>query len=281
MIDKSKFSGMNYYYRNYPIEYFFQSLKENEIENFELWTCTHHFEIDNLHYQNVKDFKKKFVSNELNIICLTPEQSNPKPYSLAAKTPELINKARNYFKNAIDAANELESPIVSMNSGWDFYSENPSEAWKRSTDLMRELVEYAELRGVKMTLEALQPEESHLVNTINELVAYLKVVDHPNLFINLDLGAMARSHETINQYFETFKERIIHCHFVDGNPTGHLAWGDGTRNMESDLREFEKNSYQGYFTFEFANSTYFLNPKAVDKNVMNAIKKINRRNENE
>ena len=30
--------------------------------------------------------------------------------------------------------------------------------------------------------------------------------------------------ENINDYFEAFGSRIIHCHFVDGNPTGHMAW---------------------------------------------------------
>ena len=265
---------MNYYYRNYPIEYFFRSLQENEIENFELWACTHHFEIDNLHYQDVKLFKKKYLEKDLKIICLTPEQSNPKPYSLTAKTPELKEKAKRYFKNTIDAANELECPMVSMNPGWDFYSESPFEAWKRSTNLMRELVEYAYSKGVKVTIEALQPEESHLVNTINDLSIYLNEIDHTNLFVNLDLGAMARSHETIDQYFETFKDKIIHCHFVDGKPTGHLAWGDGERDIKKDLMDFEKNFYQGYFTFEFAHSDYFLDPKGVDSRVMKFVKNL-------
>ncbi|MGY3751082.1 sugar phosphate isomerase/epimerase family protein [Vagococcus acidifermentans] len=269
-----RIAGMNYYYRYYTIDYFFDSLKKNHIQNFELWTCTHHFELSDMTYQETKKFKKKIDQYGLHMICLTPEQSNPKPYNLAAKEPQLQEKAKRYFMNAIRVASELDCKQLSLNSGWDFYSENPNEAWKRSVSMMNELAEFARKNNVTIVLEALQPDESHLVNTINDLTLYLEAVNQDNLFVNIDFGAMARAHETIDQYFLAFGEKIRHCHFVDGKPTGHLAWGDGNRDILTDFNDLIKNGYLGWLTFEFANSSYFNQPFETDRRVIQHIKNM-------
>lgn len=276
----NRFAGMNYYYRYYPIDYFFESLKKNQLTCFELWTCAQHFDLSDASYQETGLFKKKMTQLDLKAICLTPEQSNPKPYNLASKDPFLKNKTQSYLKNAVRAANELEIPMLSLNTGWDFYSENPYEAWQRSTEMMNTIASFAEVNGVKIVCEALQPNESHLVNTINDMCLYLDQVNHENVFVNIDLGAMARAYETIQQYFETFGKRIRHCHFVDGKPTGHLAWGNGNRDVVTDLVNFIKNDYNGYFTFEFANPAYFLQPFETDKGALTFIEKELDRGEN-
>lgn len=140
---------MNYYYRYYPIDYFFKSLQRNQLTKFELWTCTHHFDLSDVSYQNTKLFKKKIKEYGLESICLTPEQSNPKPYNLAGKDKFLKKKTKLYFENAIRVANELEIPIISLNAGWDYYSENPHEAWMRSTEMMHDLATFAKKKGIK------------------------------------------------------------------------------------------------------------------------------------
>lgn len=263
-----RMAGMNYYYRYYPIDYFFEALEKNQLKQFELWTCTHHFELSDIKYQATKEFKQKMAGHGVKAICLTPEQSNPKPYNLAAKEVHLQDKTRDYLKNAVRAANELEIPLLSLNSGWDFYSEDPHEAWLRSAEMMHEIAGFAEEHGVKVVFEALQPDESHLVNSIHDMQLYLNEVAHDNVFVNIDFGAMARANETIDQYFKAFGQRIRHCHFVDGDPTGHLAWGQGTRDVKTDLTHLLSNDYKGYFTFEFANSAYFKQPFETDQQAL-------------
>ena len=52
----------------------------------------------------------------------------------------------------------------------------------------------------------------------------------------------------------------MHCHFVDGNPTGHLAWGDGNRNPGEDLDVFIQSDYPGYFSLELLAPEYYQMP---------------------
>lgn len=268
---RDRVASMNYYYRYYPIDYFFEALKKNSISNFELWTCTHHIDIEEVGVMELRNLKKKMHLNELNGVCLTPEQSNPKPYNVATRDPQLVKKTQRYLQRVVDVAGSLEIPLISLNSGWDYYNESPYEAWMRSVEMIDKIADYARGKGIKIVFEALQPDESHLVNTINDLVLYLKELHNDNVYVNIDFGAMARSNETIEQYFTTFGDRIIHCHFVDGNPTGHLAWGDGDRNVTVDLAKMKEKNYDGFFTFEFANSKYFQQPEETDRRAIRFI----------
>ncbi|WEV37409.1 sugar phosphate isomerase/epimerase family protein [Lactobacillus sp. ESL0677] len=267
-ISKTRLSAMNYYYRNFSLDYFLDSVSQDGLTNIELWTSPQHFWIEKDGHQDVKELKRKVAAHHLQIICLTPQQSNPNPYNLAAKDERLRKGSFGYFKNLIDSAVELNVHLVALNSGWDFYDENPAEAWDRSVAMLKKVADYAKDREVKIAIEALQPDESHLVNSIVDLKHYLKDVNKDNVGVNLDLGAMARNYETIAQYFESLGEKIIHCHFVDGNPVGHRCWGEGERNPGEDFNVFNYYGYQGYFTFEFGQSKYFLNPAETERKAL-------------
>ena len=264
-ISKSRLAAMNYYYRNYSFEYFLDSVSQNGLTQIELWTSPQHFWIEDTGYQNVSQIKKNVADHNLKIICLTPQQSNPNLYNLAAKSKHLRDGSIAYFKNLIDAAAELGVHMIALNSGWDFYDEDPKKAWERSVEMMKTVAEYAASCQIKIAVEALQPDESHLVNSIVDLKTYLDDIAENNVGVNIDLGAMARNRETILQYFTAFGSKVIHCHFVDGNPVGHRCWGEGERNPGDDFQVFNSNNYQGNFTFEFGQSEYFLNPAAVER----------------
>ena len=51
---------------------------------------------------------------------------------------------------------------------------------------------------------------------------------------------------TIDQWFDILGDDIIHMHFIDGNPYGHLIWGDGTHNLEEFLKAINRHGYKGY-----------------------------------
>lgn len=76
--------------------------------------------------------------------------------------------------------------------------------------------------------------------------------------------AMARMGHTPREYFEAFGSDIVHIHFVDGNPTGHLAWGDGSRDLKTDLAVLEEYGYQGYLSLETATQRYYEKPWSAE-----------------
>lgn len=266
-------AGMNCHYRFYTLEDFFCSLQKNGIRHAELWTCASHFMLDHMSWQDTRKLGKDARRYEVQIICLTPEQNNPKPYNLASRNRELKVRTQNYFENAIRVAQELDCPLVSVSSGWAFYSEPVEEAWKRSVDMLHHLAEFALTRGVTLAMETLLKRETRLVRTLEEQRRMLHEVDSKGLKVNLDTGSIAAAGEKIEQYFEVFGKDIVHCHFVDGTPTGHLAWGEGNLNPEELLETFCKNNYQGYYSLELLSSDYYEQPYEADRRSIEVLRK--------
>ena len=63
-------------------------------------------------------------------------------------------------------------------------------------------------------------------------------------------------------------KRIIHFHFIDGAPRGHLAWGDGVLDMKGYLTQLEEHDYEGYLSLEITDGRYFMEPwKSVEQSV--------------
>ncbi|MFQ9705430.1 MAG: sugar phosphate isomerase/epimerase family protein [Enterocloster clostridioformis] len=66
----------------------------------------------------------------------------------------------------------------------------------------------------------------------------------------IDTILMALAGERPEDYLKVFGEQLVHVHFIDGAPRGHLAWGDGVLDMKGYLEEFSRYSYKGYLSPE-------------------------------
>ncbi|MFR7671145.1 MAG: sugar phosphate isomerase/epimerase family protein, partial [Collinsella sp.] len=156
--------------------------------------------------------------------CVCPEQNNPKPWNVAVRGEAGQKRILSYFKNVIDVAVELGVPQILVTSGWAYLDEPAEDAWARSVAMLRSVCAYADTRGIRVALEALQPSESVLVNTAQDVARILEAVDRPNLKACIDFGAMEVAGDTIDGYFEVLGDKIVHTHFVDvGGGTTHLA----------------------------------------------------------
>jgi protein FrlC len=155
----------------------------------------------------------------------------------------------------------LESPLLFLTPGWGYVGEDADEVFKRSADSLSRIVERAAERGITGVLEALQPVESHVVNDTTQLRRMVDEVGHPSLKVAVDIPAMAVAGETVADYTRAFGADLVHAHFVDGAPDGHLAWGDGELPMERYLEEFAAGGFTGYLSFELIASRYWLDPK--------------------
>lgn len=156
-------------------------------------------------------------------------------------------------------------PIFGLvTAGWGFLDENCETTLERSARSMKELADYAFDEGVFLVLEALQADESNIIHTASEIKNYLDQVDSKGLKVCIDFGAMARAGDSLADYFNLLGDKIAHIHFVDGQPTGHLALGDGTRDLYEDLDSLVTYGYQGNLVLETVNSCYYPDPAKAD-----------------
>lgn len=265
-MDTRQLSGMNTHYRYYDLDFFFSSAQNNKLNSVELWLCPQHFFVNNVYYESPTKLLDLMERHQVSIDCLCPESNNPKPSNIAARCPEIISNTKHYYKNVFEIAKDIDCHQVLITPGWNYYDEEPTEARKRSIRMIKYLCDLAGEYDITLTLESIWNKSSQVAPTIDCIGEIIKSVERSNLRLTLDLGALAAAGERVADWFMAFgSEMINHCHFVDGNPTGHKSWGRGERDMLMDLSAFSANGYKGKFSFEFVDPACFRTPEQEDR----------------
>lgn len=262
-IKRDQIAGMNLHYLYYSLDYFFDAQQRSGMQSIELLGCTPHFWLDYMTYSDCRTVRKKASERGLNIVVFTPENAVYQ-YQFAAQEPDQYEKSYKYFLNGIKAAAELGCKIMAVNSGWGYWNEVRETAWKRSRDMLARLADAAQQEGIVLAMETLRPEESKLVVTLKDAKRMFDEINHPSFKVMIDTIAMGVAGETLQQWFDVFGDNIVHTHFIDGRPYGHLVWGDGCYPMDSFIRCMNDNNYKGYLGQEITDGKYFDDPATAD-----------------
>lgn len=269
-IKRQQIAGMNIHYLFYSLDYFFASQERAGIRTVELWGGAPHFYMDPMVYADCQVVKQKAADHHLTIGAFTPE-SIIYPYNIAAPDPEQFRKSKLYFSNAIKATAELGAKLMTINSGYGYLNEPKEEAWKRSAEMLGYLANIAEQEGITIALETLRPEESKIVTTIEDAKKMYEEIHSPAFKLMVDTVGMSVAGETLEQWFQTFGQDIVHLHFVDCKPYGHLAWGDGNLKLNELIKTLNDHHYHGLLGQEITEMAYYENPAETDLKCMEVL----------
>jgi len=259
MLNLSKFAAMNILHGRYSLEYFLDGMKEIGFESIEFWGGAPHYRFMAPQKEQREYINGLFRSRGLKMICFTPEQC-VYPFNIAAKDRLLRKVSVDYFIRCIEDAAGFGCERIMVTPGWGNFDEPVEEAWERSVASLGTLLTKAEREGVRIVYELLQPSESNLVTDLKSLKQMMGNFNSSYLTCCVDTVPMCCAGETLEDYFREFGEKIQHIHLNDGNPSGHLAWGDGTQDMEGHLKTLNEYGYQGYITFETCDGKFGLCP---------------------
>lgn len=277
MLTLKQFSAMNILHSRFSLEYFLDGMKEIGFENVEFWGGTPHYNYMAPQREQQEHIKKLFRERNLNMVCFTPEQC-VYPFNIAAKDEGIRKMSIDYFLRCIEDAAGFDCEKIMITPGWGNFDEPAEEAWKRSADSVNLLLSKSEQEGVRIVYEILQPSESNLVTDLKTLKRMMKSFDSPYIACCVDTVPMCCAGETLEDYFREFGGKIQHIHLNDGTPAGHLAWGNGTQNLEEHLRTLDRHGYEGFITFETCDDEYALRPNDAFRQdydaVRNALAKI-------
>jgi fructoselysine 3-epimerase len=258
-IDPAMLCGTNFSYHRFSFERFLDDMVTLDLRKVEIWGVAPHLHVDHVSAADLKLIKRQLSERDLKLVCFTPEQILY-PVNIASAEIWLRERSLAFFRRSAEIASEFECPYLFLTSGAGYQDQPQQPAWERSVESLRVIADHAGRLGVTGVLEALQPRESNLVLTIADLQRMLTDVGSPRLKVALDTVAMAVAGETVADYMKAFGGDVLHAHFIDGAPAGHLAWGDGTLPMETYLRELAEADYAGHLSFEFAAARYALDP---------------------
>ncbi len=273
LLRREQIAGMNCHYYNYSLDYFMDSMEMCGYETIALWGGAPHFYLDYLTYSSCGEIRRKASGHGLKIRCFTAS-SGTYGYQMGMQPISQRERVYQYYVNGIKAAAELGAGMMSMNSGWGYWNEDRQEAWKRSKDMIVRLCHAAEKEGIVLTMESLRRAESQLAYDLEHTKKLFQEVNHPALKLMIDTTAMGVAGETPRQWFEAFGKDIVNTHFIDGNPYGHLVWGDGTSDLESWLEILKEYHYEGILGLEITARRYYEDPRAADRRNMEALLKF-------
>ena len=263
-ITMANIAVMNVQYWHYSFDYFLDSMEKCRLRNIELWTGAPHFYYDHFssrteqqHYIGL--LRDKIAARGMRVVMVAPEQFNY-PVNLAGREPGYRQKSIDYFFTHMQIAKQLGVDRVFVTSGWGLLDEPREHAWQRAVDSLRVLSQHAAGLGITLVIEQLQPYESNLLSTCDDMVRMLDEVSSDALQCCVDVVAMAVVGDRLEAFFERLGKRVQHIHFADGNPSGHYVWGDGNLPMQEYLQVLEKYDYQGFLTLEINDSIYWDDP---------------------
>lgn len=270
-ITMDQVAAMNMNYMRYSFEYFLDSLERLGIRNFELWAGSPHFCNTDSKTSPVPKMKRMVEERGMKIVCVTPEQCIY-PINIAAREDELRKLSVDYFLEYIRQTAELGVDKLLCTSGWGNFDEPVEAAWSRSVDSLEKMAKEAEKEGVVLSFEILAPDESNLVYNFETTKRMLTQLDSPAVKCCIDTNPVCIEGKTMEDYFEAFGDRINHIHLIDGNPAGHLTWGEGTQNLGEHLAALSRHDFSGYMTLELASS--YDGPEGYLKTSLDVLSKI-------
>lgn len=256
-------TGSNFSYQHRPLADCFDDLADLGRERVELWGIAPHLHVPWASDADARSIRSLAADRGLSIVCLTPEQVMY-PVNVASPDTRLRAASVAMFRRAAELAVELGASRLFLTPGRGFESEPVEAAWRRSVDAIGEIAAYADTLGLDCVLEPLQRVESNLVNSASDAARMLDEIAAPNLGVALDTVAMTVAGDDVDAYFAELGELVRHVHLIDGNPAGHLAWGEGDLPLGEILAALGRHRYAGPITVElFGDGTYAFDPKPV------------------
>ena len=176
-------------------------------------------------------------------------------YNMAHPDEKVRKASRAGFRNAIRAASEMGTSIVSLCTGsrneqdmWKFHPENQSvTAW---ADLHSELdfaLSLAQEFGIRLAIE---PEPANVIHDAKAARRILDEVASPYLGIILDAAnllsprTLGRQHEVVSEATSLLGSSLLLAHAKDIDAAGHVvAPGEGAVDLLSFTRSLRAAGY--------------------------------------
>ncbi|MFX0197767.1 MAG: TIM barrel protein [Candidatus Hodarchaeota archaeon] len=155
----------------------------------------------------------------------------------------------NLLERYIDLAYELEAANVLIGSviGKIKSKENRTDSTKWLVEGLRRSCEYARKLGVTLAIEPINRYERNFLNTVEEGLNIIKLVNSDNIHLLLDTFHMNIEERSIEYAIKIAGEEVVHVHVADSNrwPPGY-----GHLDFESIINALNEIGYDGYLSIE-------------------------------
>ena len=161
-----------------------------------------------------------------------------------------------FLRRAIDLADRLEAPVVSIWSGVLPDDAGEAEAFDRLGGSLRTVLDHAETRGVTLGFE---PEPGMFVDTLARFRALDERVGHPLFQLTIDVGHVHCLEDgPVGGHIRAWGSRLVNVHIEDmvRGVHEHLMFGAGGVDFPDAIAALRDVGYQGGLNAELSRHSY-------------------------
>lgn len=179
-----------------------------------------------------------------------------------------------YTKDCIDLAVQLGAKTISTEPGGPI--KDIADGTQRQAALhmfakgLNEVLSYAKEKGIQVLVE---PEPDLLIQTSDEFLWFARMIDHPNLGLNFDIGHFFCVGEDPVQTIIKLQNHTCHYHLEDiphDRTHQHIMPGQGGIDIATILKAIEQTGYKDFITVELY--PYLEDPEKAAMEARNYIK---------
>jgi D-psicose/D-tagatose/L-ribulose 3-epimerase len=174
----------------------------------------------------------------------------PKNCDISSSDADARRRGVEFLKHNIQVTREMGGKVLSgaVYSVWGSTPEKERGYYlENSVKSMKEVIKYAEDTGILLNVEVLNRFEQFLINTGEQAFEYVRLVDSPNIKIQLDTFHMNIEEDDIGQAILNVGDQLGALHVCENNRKlpgqGHIPW----KEVAKAIREI---NYSGHIVIE-------------------------------
>jgi len=186
------------------------------------------------------------------------------PFSLSSPLESICNDSVLYMMDCVDNAELIGAEAVLVVPSNNLFGQTPSEARKIFIRNLAKLCEYADLKGIRLSIEVLNPKLSSFVYEAKQSVEIIREIGADNLGVTLDTGHLNLSGEDAESALDNVGELLWHVHINDNDAKEqqNAVPGDGNFDFARFKHLLNKHGYTGFLSLELGWH-YSFNPDPV------------------
>jgi sugar phosphate isomerase/epimerase len=228
---------------NEDIEYSFERLKRFGYDGIEFAAEPYTLETD-----RCLQLMKKY-----DLVCTSLCGIFSNERDLTSGDPEAAEKAIGYIRDSVDFAVKVGAAHMIVVPSPVGCTELPAghtyeQMWGNAVRNIRKAADYAQQKGVRLCIEAINRYETYFANTLTKAYALVKEIDHPAVGIMADVFHMGIEENNIGKSLRMIADKLIHVHIADNT---REAAGLGHTDFKDILYVLRDIGYDGPLTMEF------------------------------
>jgi D-psicose/D-tagatose/L-ribulose 3-epimerase len=170
---------------------------------------------------------------------------------ITSNNPEIRAKGVEYLKACTKVTHDIGGTsfcgVLYSQHAKETRNRPTNQTWTYSAECLREVAQYAKPLGVTIGLEPVNRYETYLINTCEQAVKLIEMIDEDNMRIHLDTYHMNIEEKSFYEATKLAGDKLIHYHLCEndrGIPGSGLVDWDGIFKALSEI------NYQGYAALE-------------------------------